>query len=135
MKSNSLYKDAVFSIEFSALDYFQPGKIKYAYQMEGVDQNWVEVPASRRFANYTNLSGGLYVFKVKAANSDGIWSENYTALTITIVPPFWETAWFQMLAILFVTAMVFAYIQYRTQFLKDQKRKLEKQCSRAHTQN
>ncbi|WP_319591795.1 two-component regulator propeller domain-containing protein [uncultured Draconibacterium sp.] len=121
------YKDAVFSIEFSALDYFQPGKIKYAYQMEGVDQNWVEVSSNRRFANYTNLSGGQYVFKVKAANSDGIWSENYTALTITIVPPFWETAWFQLLAILFITAMVVLYIRYRTQFLKEQKRKLEQQ--------
>ncbi|WP_163324731.1 hybrid sensor histidine kinase/response regulator transcription factor [Draconibacterium mangrovi] len=121
------YKDAVFSIEFSALDYFQPGKIKYAYQMEGVDQNWVEVSSNRRFANYTNLSGGEYVFKVKAANSDGIWSENYTALTITIVPPFWETAWFQILAVLFIIAMVLVYIRYRTQFLKEQKRKLEKQ--------
>ncbi|MDX8337760.1 two-component regulator propeller domain-containing protein [Draconibacterium sp. IB214405] len=121
------YKDAVFSIEFSALDYFQPGKIKYAYQMEGVDQDWVEVPSTRRFANYTNLSGGEYTFKVKAANSDGIWSENYTALTITIVPPFWETAWFQMLAIMLVITLVLIYIRYRTQFLKEQKRKLEQQ--------
>ena len=121
------YKDAVFSIEFSALDYFQPGKIKYAYQMEGVDQNWVEVSSNRRFANYTNLSGGQYVFKVKAANSDGIWSDNYAALTITIVPPFWETAWFQVLAVLFIITMVLIYIRYRTQFLKEQKRKLEQQ--------
>ena len=121
------YKDAVFSIEFSALDYFQPGKIKYAYQMEGVDQNWVEVSSNRRFANYTNLSGGQYVFKVKAANSDGIWSENYAALTITIIPPFWETAWFQALAVLFIITMVLIYIRYRTQFLKEQKRKLEQQ--------
>ncbi|WP_321370016.1 two-component regulator propeller domain-containing protein [uncultured Draconibacterium sp.] len=121
------YKDAVFSVEFSALDYFQPGKIKYAYQMEGVDQDWVEVPASRRFANYTNLSGGRYTFKVKAANSDGIWSEKYTTLTINIIPPFWETAWFQFLAVLFIIGMVLAYIRYRTQFLKEQKRKLEKQ--------
>ncbi|WP_319479959.1 two-component regulator propeller domain-containing protein [uncultured Draconibacterium sp.] len=121
------YKDAVFSIEFSALDYFQPGKIKYAYQMEGVDQDWVEVPASRRFANYTNLSGGRYTFKVKAANSDGLWSENYSTLSINIIPPFWETAWFQFLAVLFIIGMVLIYIRYRTQFLKEQKRKLEKQ--------
>jgi signal transduction histidine kinase/ligand-binding sensor domain-containing protein/DNA-binding response OmpR family regulator len=124
---NLSYKDAVFSIKFSALDYFLPDKVRYAYKMEGVDQDWVEVPASRRFANYTNLSGGQYVFKVKAANSDGIWSENYTALTLTIVPPFWETTWFQLLAVLFIIAMVLAYIRYRTQFLKEQKRKLEQQ--------
>ncbi len=119
------YKDAVFSIEFSALDYFLPNKIKYAYKMEGVDQNWVEVPASRRFANYTNLSGGEYIFKVKAANSDGVWNEIPTTLIIHVKPPFWETLWFQLLAVLFVTAMIMLYIRSRTRFLKEQKRKLK----------
>jgi len=121
------YKDAVFSIEFSALDYFLPNKIKYAYKMEGVDQNWVEVPASRRFANYTNLSGGEYIFKVKATNSDGVWNETPTTLIINIKPPFWQTPWFQLLAVLIVTAMVMLYIRSRIRFLKKQKRKLKQQ--------
>jgi signal transduction histidine kinase/ligand-binding sensor domain-containing protein/DNA-binding response OmpR family regulator len=121
------YKDAVFSIEFSALDYFLPEKIKYAYKMEGVDQDWVEVQATRRFANYTNLSGGVYTFKVKATNSDGIWSDKPAELKIIVHPPFYDTAWFRVLFILFVILMVMAYIRYRTRFLKEQKRKLELQ--------
>ncbi|MGM0408731.1 MAG: ligand-binding sensor domain-containing protein, partial [Bacteroidota bacterium] len=121
------YKDAVFSIEFSALDYFLPEKVKYAYKMEGVDQNWVEVSSDRRFANYTNLSGGEYIFKLKAANSDGVWNESTTTLTINIKPPFWQTTWFQLFAVLFIAAVVLAYIHYRTRFLKAQKRKLEQQ--------
>ncbi|HYQ57070.1 MAG TPA: two-component regulator propeller domain-containing protein, partial [Draconibacterium sp.] len=121
------YKDAVFSIEFSTLDYFQPGKIKYAYQMEGVDQDWIEVSSNRRFANYTNLSGGDYLFKVKAANSDGIWSEEFTTLSIKVHPPFWKTAWFKLLVALFIVAAVRLYIRSRTQFLKAQQRKLEQQ--------
>ncbi len=123
------YKDAVFSIEFSALDYFLPEKIEYAYQMEGVDQDWVYVSSNRRFANYTNLSGGEYTFKVKASNSDGVWSETPTTLKITVKPPFWETALFQILALLFVAIMVMIYIRSRIHFLKQQKRKLEKQVS------
>ena len=119
------YKDAVFSIEFSALDYFLPEKIKYAYKMEGVDQDWVEVPATRRFANYTNLSGGQYIFKVKATNSDGIWSDQTAQLKIIVHPPFYDTAWFRVVFIVFVVLMVMAYIRYRTRFLQEQKRKLE----------
>jgi Y_Y_Y domain/Two component regulator propeller len=119
------YRDAVFSIEFSALDYFLPNKIRYAYKMEGVDQNWVEVPASRRFANYTNLSGGEYIFKVKAANSDGVWNETPATLIIQVKPPFWQTFWFQILAVLIVAAMIILYIRSRTRFLKEQKRILK----------
>jgi signal transduction histidine kinase/ligand-binding sensor domain-containing protein/DNA-binding response OmpR family regulator len=126
-KVNLSYKDAVFSIEFSALDYFLPNKIKYAYKMEGVDQDWVEVPSTRRFANYTNLSGGNYTFKIKATNSDGVWSENERELLILVQPPFWETAWFQFLAVITIVFLVMAYIRYRTRFLKEQKLKLEKQ--------
>jgi signal transduction histidine kinase/ligand-binding sensor domain-containing protein/DNA-binding response OmpR family regulator len=121
------YKDAVFSIEFSALDYFLPEKIRYAYKMEGVDQDWVVVPSSRRFANYTNLSGGEYLFRVKATNNDGVMTEDIAELRIVINPPFWQTAWFRFLVALFIVLMVMAYIHYRTRFLNEQKRKLEKQ--------
>ena len=121
------YKDAVFSIEFSALDYFLPEKIKYEYKMVGVDQDWVIVPSTRRFANYTNLSGGEYLFQVKASNSDGVWSDQIAELKIIIHPPFWQTPWFKVLFVLAIALMVMGYIRYRTKFLNDQKKKLEKQ--------
>jgi len=121
------WRDAVFSIEFSALDYFLPEKIKYRYRMEGVDQDWVIVPAGRRFANYTHLSGGKYVFQVKASNSDGVWSDDVAELKITVQPPFWKTIWFRMIFVLFLFSLVMAYIHSRTRFLKQQKRKLEQQ--------
>lgn len=121
------YRDNVFSIEFSALDYFLPDKVTYAYKMEGVDQNWVVVPSSRRFAGYTNLAGGEYRFLVKAANSDGVWSDEVSVLEIVIHPPFWQTGWFRFAFVLAVILMVLGYIRYRTYMLHAQKRKLEKQ--------
>ena len=121
------YEDAVISIEFSALDYYLPEKIRYQYKMEGVDQDWVEVPASRRFANYTNLSGGEYLFQVRATNSDGVWSDRAASLQIIVHPPFWQTAWFRFLSVLAAALLVMTYIHYRTRFLNEQKRKLEKQ--------
>ncbi len=124
---NLSYKDNVFSIEFSALDYFLPDKVLYSYKLEGVDQNWVTVSAARRFATYTNLSGGEYRFLVKAANSDGIWSDEPAELRIVVTPPFWETAWFRLGAVLFLAFAVMGYIRYRTRYLHEQKRKLELQ--------
>lgn len=119
------YKDNIFSIEFSALDYFLPDKVTYSYKMEGVDQNWVTVSANRRFATYTNLSGGKYRFLVKASNSDGLWSADPTVLHIIIDPPFWQTTWFRLLAILALIVSVLGYINVRTRYLHEQKRKLE----------
>ncbi|PTN07632.1 hybrid sensor histidine kinase/response regulator transcription factor [Mangrovibacterium marinum] len=119
------HKDAVISIEFAALDYFLPEKIAYQYKLEGVDKNWIQVPATRRFANYTNLVGGNYIFKVRASNSDGVWSDQCAELRITVHPPFYKTIWFQLFAILLLVVAVIAYIRYRTRFLEMQKRKLE----------
>ena len=70
-----------FRIEFVGLHYVNPQKNKYAYRLEGFDQNWNYSDAQVRFANYTNLEPGEYTFKVKAANSDGVWSNEISAMS------------------------------------------------------
>ena len=119
------YKENVISIEFAALDYFQPEKIHYKYMLEGVDQTWVEIPSVRRFANYTNLNGGTYLFRVKATNSDGIWSDNEKILTIDIRPPIWQKAWFRVSLVVFIVIIIIFYSHYHSRRLIAQKRKLE----------
>jgi len=85
------YHQSVFSFEFAALEYTIPGKNKYAYKMEGVDPDWVYTDATRRFATYTNLDPGKYIFKVKGSNNDGIWNEQGTSVNVIILPPWWKT--------------------------------------------
>lgn len=125
-KINLSYKENVFSFEFSSLDYFLPEKVQYKYRMKGVDKDWVTVPSSRRFVTYTNLEGGDYLFEVKASNSDGVWNDNPTQLKIHISPPFWATAWFKILTLVLLAALVVAYIRYRTGRLQRQKLVLER---------
>ncbi len=120
------YRDNVFSIEFAALNHFLSEKTTYAYKMDGVDKDWVYVPSSRRFATYTNLKGGRYVFRAKAINSDGITSNLPKTLIINIMPPFWETWWFRILMVCSVILAVIMYVKYRTHYLHEQKEKLEK---------
>jgi ligand-binding sensor domain-containing protein len=91
-----------FRIEFVGLHYVNPQKNKYAYWLEGFDQDWNYSDAQVRFANYTNLEPGEYTFKVKAANSDGVWSNEITATRIDIAAPFYKTIWFRTFGILVI---------------------------------
>jgi ligand-binding sensor domain-containing protein/signal transduction histidine kinase len=101
-----------FSFEFAALDYTNPQKNQYAYRLEGVDDNWVQA-GTRRYANYTHLDPGKYVFRVKGSNNDGVWNEKGTSVSIVITPPFWQTWWFRVLTLLAVGALVTLAYNYR----------------------
>lgn len=119
------YKDNVFSIEFAALHYAQPEKSQYAYMLEGFDKDWVYVSADRRFATYTNIRGGDYMFKVKATNNDGIWNEGTYNLHIHISPPFYTTWWFRLIMLVLIVVAVLSWFKYRMRQLEYKKKRLE----------
>jgi ligand-binding sensor domain-containing protein len=100
------------SFEFVALNYTSPGKNRYAYMLEGLDGNWIEA-GTRRYVSYTNLDPGHYVLRVRGSNNDGVWNTAGTALSITIVPPYWRTWWFQVLAVGTIAAILFFMYRYR----------------------
>lgn len=90
------YAENFFTFEFIALNYGSPQKTRYAYQLEGFDQDWNYVSAAQRYAGYTNLDPGTYRLRVKASGNDGHWSDREATLLITITPPFWMTWWFRV---------------------------------------
>ena len=120
-------RESVFALEFAALHYAAPGSNRYAYRLEGFDEAWVETDATRRFASYTNLDAGEYVFRVRASNKDGVWSEAPASLAITITPPWWKTWWFRLLAVALLGAAGLAAYRYRIRVLVQQKGWLERQ--------
>ncbi len=119
------YQDYVFSLEFAALHFHTPKRNQYAYRLENFEKNWNYVDATRRFATYTNLDAGIYYFKVKAANADGVWNEEETILQITIKPPFWETYWFITIVILSIIGGAVGFYRYRVEAIEKQKIILE----------
>jgi len=84
------YDQNVFSIEYVGINYTRAEKNEYAYLLEGFDNDWNFVGDSKS-ATYTNLEPGDYLFKVKASNNDGIWSQNPLQLKIKVQPPWWKT--------------------------------------------
>ncbi|MFN7012987.1 MAG: two-component regulator propeller domain-containing protein [Bacteroidia bacterium] len=118
------YKDYFFEFEFVALDYVSPAKNLYSYKLEGFDADWSQ-PSTRNYANYTNLSGGDYIFKVKGSNNDGIWNDEGIAIHIRIIPPFYKTNTFIISSILIGILSIFFFIRYRTNRIREEKRILE----------
>lgn len=84
------YNQNHISIEFAALDFTNPSKNLYKYQLEGVDEKFIE-SGNNRIANYAHLKPGEYLFKVIGSNNDGIWNESPRTLKIIIHPPWWQT--------------------------------------------
>ncbi len=95
-----------FSLSFAVLDFTNPERNQYAYRMikEG-DHEWVS-SGTARFANFTNLDAGTYVFTATGANINGVWNTEGVRLRITIKPPFWRTWWFIALMVAFVVAIL-----------------------------
>ncbi len=107
------YDDNFFTFEFAAMDYSNPSKNKYAYRLENFDNNWNYSDASRRFASYTRVPPGTYLFRVKGSNCDGVWNDNGISFTIIITPPWWRTWWFRVGSALFITLIAFFMISAR----------------------
>lgn len=127
------YRQNFFSFEFAALNFTFPEKNKYAYMMEGLDNEWV-YSGSRRYAQYTNIDPGTYTFKVKACNNDGIWNDEGASLTIIITPPFWKTWWFYLLSAIAFIAITIGYIRFRTRTILKQYEILEQKVDERTTE-
>jgi signal transduction histidine kinase/ligand-binding sensor domain-containing protein len=112
------YSQNFFSIEFSAPEY-TGDNVTYSYMLEGADKSWIRA-GKRNFANYSNLAGGKYKFKVKASNWNDNDLSNYKSIIITITPPFWLTWWFPVLMIFIVSSIAYFLYQYRVNNLLEQ---------------
>jgi diguanylate cyclase (GGDEF)-like protein len=105
------YKHVMFSFEFAALSYRSSDKNQYAYKLEGFDKDWNMI-GTQYSATYTNLDPGDYVFRVKAANSDGVWNEQGKSIAISIAPPPWRTWWAYIGYLLLLTAIYYVVRKY-----------------------
>ncbi|MBN1407588.1 MAG: response regulator [Calditrichaceae bacterium] len=106
------YNHSVFCIEYAALNFLKPDKNRYAFMLEGFEDDWNYV-GNQRLATYTNLDAGEYIFRVKAIGHDDIWHEQDKSIRIIIIPPWWKTWWAYLLY--FVLGISFLYSIWRFQ--------------------
>jgi signal transduction histidine kinase/ligand-binding sensor domain-containing protein len=117
-----------FEFEFAALNYSQPSQNRYAYMLEGFDSRWNYI-GDRRFGKYTNLPGGNYLLHLKGSNNDRVWNEEGTTVQVTVVPPIWQTPWFQALALLALALGVVGGYRLRVRGIEARSQELEHQVA------
>lgn len=111
------YSDAVLSLDFAALEYSAPGKIQYAYYLDGWDKGW-NYTGDLRTANYTHLSEGIYYLRLKATNADGVWGKEQTLLKVTILPPWYRSWWAWLFYMMLAMGAIYAYQLYKARQTK-----------------
>ncbi|MBE7171981.1 MAG: hypothetical protein INR73_15450 [Williamsia sp.] len=106
------YEDNVITFQFAAMDYRKPGSARYRYRMEGFDKEWI-YSGTQREATYTNLDPGAYRFVVEGSFFQGIWGDRQTSIRVMVVPPWWRTWWFYILALSATASILYALYWYR----------------------
>lgn len=106
------YNQRYFTIEFAAPVFSAARKIWYSYKLEGWHDEWVET-GRLNFAQFSNLEGGEYTFKVRATTQPGMWGSEFASIKIKVIPPFWATWWFYVIVTFLIAAFVYAVYRYR----------------------
>lgn len=115
------YRSNNISINFAALNFIDPGSIRYKYKLQEFDKDWIQ-GGNATTATYNNLNGGNYTFKVKAANAAGEWNETATDIRFWGSKPFFKQAWFIALVVFSLLAIVYAFYRIRLQRLLEVQR-------------
>ena len=124
-KIDLTYDQSSFSIGFAALSFTAPEMSEYKYIMEGLDKEWTYLKSNRK-VYFTNLSSGTYSFKVKAANSSGLWNGKETTLIIKISPPFWASTLAYVLYFLIAGLIIyFLFNNYHNRVAEKNRRTIE----------
>ena len=119
------YDDRVISFGFAAIHHASSSGNQYAYILEGFEEAW-HYSEDRRFATYSNLQPGSYQFRVKAANSDGLWNSSGASVTIVMQPAFWQTQWFRLLCLLTAFGFVAWFVNFKTSQIRRYNEALER---------
>jgi PAS domain S-box-containing protein len=109
-------------IGYTALSLSVPEKVRFRYELEGVDKDWQDA-GTRREAFYTRLGPGKYHFRVIACNNDGVWNEEGARLDFLIASAWYQTIWFRGLYVLGFFTLLWAGYQMRVHQLQEQEKK------------
>lgn len=107
----------LIEINYTAFDYLYAKDIRFRYKLEGLDEEWTNA-GTRRTAYFSHLPYGDYLFRVEAANRNGVWDKTGASIRILVERPFYRTYWFYSLLVLAAIGIFAAVYFYRVSQLK-----------------
>jgi ligand-binding sensor domain-containing protein len=117
---------------YTATSFADATRVRFKVRLEPYDPDWIDT--SLRVTQYTNIPPGRYRFRVKAANSDGLWNETGSALDLTLQPHFYQTRWFSALVVLSLGVATFGAHRWRVRTLQERARELRVRIDEALAQ-
>lgn len=121
-----LEESKMLTFHFAALNFYQSNKNKYAYKIEPLQSEWVDLETKNELT-LTNLSAGNYTLYIKGSNNHGIWSKEIIELKLKIIPPFWQTSWFYTLCVVILLIGLYLFYGYKMRASKLRSIELERQ--------
>ena len=107
-----------FSVEFSLLVYQNARQCIYAYCLDGYDRNWHYTDADNRYATYQNLPAGTYDLRLQAIDSYGHRIELPYAITVRVLPPWYQTWWAHLIYIILLAISAYGIKEWYKNRLK-----------------
>jgi len=126
------YDDYRLSIDYSALNYNRSDKNKYKHRLTGFETQWNDIEFGSPIV-YTSLKPNEYRLEIKAANNDGVWNDDGRIITIIKHPPYWETWWFRLLAILLIFTLIFLFFSWYTSNIRKRNEQLQTEIANRKT--
>ncbi len=122
------YTQRNLTINMAAPSFVDEQQVQFSYQLQGSGNNEWSDPSPNPDFNFLNLSPGKYTLHVKASFPSTDYEPRYLTYSFSIVPPYWQTNWFRILAGIFLIGIVIAISRfYYNRKLEKQKVILEKQ--------
>jgi ligand-binding sensor domain-containing protein/signal transduction histidine kinase/AraC-like DNA-binding protein len=125
------HDQGLVTFKFAALNYINPEKNQYAYQIDGLSNGneWQEI-GNQRLVNFTSLLPGSYTLNIRSSNDNGVWSPYVRSIKLVILPPWWKTWWAYTIYLLLLAGFVFAISR-----LREYRRQMKADLDREHLQN
>jgi ligand-binding sensor domain-containing protein/serine phosphatase RsbU (regulator of sigma subunit) len=105
------FRETTLTIEFAALAFANPSKLRYQYKIEGIHKDFIDVEVP--IVPITGIDDGEYTVRVRAANRHGVWNEKGAVIRLHVAPPPWRTWWAYTVYGLLFLAVIAAYVRYQ----------------------
>jgi signal transduction histidine kinase len=100
------------TLQYFGINLTEPESVIYRYRLDGFDKSWQDV-GHRIEAIYTNLTPGVYTFRVMASNGDGRWTSPVSSQSITVLPHYYQTWWFDTFCALVAICLIWSLLTVR----------------------
>lgn len=111
-------KEHFFEFEFSGIEFTNPLKNKYQFQLVGIDDDYIDL-GTRRFISFSNLSADTYELRVRASNSHGVWTSQPLTIAFQVLPPFYLTKWAYGIYVISLLLCIYGLVHHQKNQVKE----------------